>query len=47
MKNAGDRSKAYARAINELAKAETGLREWSIASSGYLLTAVMPSDGSH
>jgi hypothetical protein len=32
MKNAGDRAKGYARAINDLSKAETGLREWCNAS---------------
>jgi hypothetical protein len=29
----GDRAKAYAKGINDLAKAESGLREWCIASS--------------
>lgn len=29
----GDRAKGYAKAINELAKAESGLREWCTASS--------------
>jgi len=33
MKYAGDRAKGYARAINDLARAETGLREWCVASS--------------
>jgi hypothetical protein len=29
----GDRAKGYAKAINELAKAESGLRDWCTASS--------------
>ncbi|WVQ94547.1 hypothetical protein IAU59_001626 [Kwoniella sp. CBS 9459] len=33
MKHAGDRAKGYARAINELARSESGLREWCIAVS--------------
>ncbi|WVR03968.1 hypothetical protein IAU60_000967 [Kwoniella sp. DSM 27419] len=32
-KHAGDRAKGYARAINELARSESGLREWCIAAS--------------
>ncbi|ORY25842.1 hypothetical protein BCR39DRAFT_566194 [Naematelia encephala] len=32
MKNPGDRAKGYAKAFNELARAETGIREWCIAS---------------
>ncbi|WVF67077.1 hypothetical protein IAT40_001822 [Kwoniella sp. CBS 6097] len=31
MKHAGDRAKGYARAINELARSESGLREWCVA----------------
>lgn len=32
LKNAGDRAKGYAKGINELARSETGLREWCTAS---------------
>lgn len=32
LRNAGDRAKGYARAINEIAKAESGLKEWCAAS---------------
>lgn len=32
LRNPGDRAKAYAKAINEIAKAESGLKEWCIAS---------------
>lgn len=32
LRNAGDRAKGYARAINEISKAESGLKEWCAAS---------------
>lgn len=43
MKYAGDRAKAYARAINDLARAETGLREWCAASSSSSSSSSLPS----
>lgn len=33
MKYAGDRAKAYAKSLNDLARAETGIREWCAASA--------------
>jgi hypothetical protein len=33
LKTPGERAKAYARAINDLAAAESGLREWCLAAS--------------
>ncbi|KAK8861409.1 hypothetical protein IAR55_002228 [Kwoniella newhampshirensis] len=33
MKHSGDRARGYARAINELARSESGLREWCAASA--------------
>jgi hypothetical protein len=36
MKHAGDRAKAYARGINELARADTGLMDWCAMSSMFL-----------
>ncbi|KAK4684564.1 hypothetical protein P7C73_g5614, partial [Tremellales sp. Uapishka_1] len=44
MKTAGDRSKGYARGINELARAESGLREWCLAAGTFcrLVTASRP-----
>lgn len=35
LRGPGDRAKAYAKAINELARAESGLKEWCTASSEY------------
>lgn len=32
LRNAGDRAKGYAKAINEISKAESGLKEWCSAS---------------
>lgn len=37
MKHAGDRAKGYARSINDLAKAETGLKEWCAASGQFFI----------
>lgn len=36
----GDRAKAYAKAINDLAKAESGLKEWCTASSMFPVTSL-------
>ncbi|KAK6907166.1 hypothetical protein I203_101156 [Kwoniella mangroviensis CBS 8507] len=33
LKHSGDRAKGYAKAINELSRSESGLREWCIASA--------------
>jgi len=46
MKNPGDRAKGYARSINDLAKAETGLREWC-AASGMLFFAMTRISSCH
>jgi hypothetical protein len=35
LRGPGDRAKGYAKAINELARAESGLQEWCAASSKY------------
>lgn len=43
LRSPGDRAKAYAKAINELARAESGLREWCEASSKSSMLLVLYS----
>ncbi|WWC60124.1 uncharacterized protein I303_102688 [Kwoniella dejecticola CBS 10117] len=42
LKHSGDRAKGYARAINELSRSESGLREWCIASANQINRAGPP-----
>lgn len=44
LRGPGDRAKAYAKAINELARAESGLKEWCTASGKSDLSVTLVDD---
>lgn len=47
MKHAGDRAKAYARGVNELARADTGLMEWCAMASTSIRILIQLRFGGH